>query len=600
MIATFVAKELRHHGPVAFLAFILSIVWLCTQLGWSLANDQSSLLQVPASAIRILAPAYAVLAANRLFIHERRSGTWQFLASLPIDPAVVCVVKIAFGALATMATCVFWMAATALLLRRRELIAADWLVVMIIQVMVYAFAWFGVATLFAQLGRHRLVAWTVLLSAMAGSLVVSERFMRGYLWFDVVWLPIDHTRFAPPIGGIFLAILWGVGTIALSVLLVLRKNGMAIVGWFEPMTTQQRALAILQIVVILSTPLVFMAGWEPTPNYALLPKVGSVAVAARPGSPLYRAAQELNRELEALKEPLDIDEWPIIMMMQNHDPQAIAVAAAERAGDVVMLRIKEDASEESMLRASLGEALDARIGGLVRVNAAEAWVARGFAYAWLRRHEVTSAAFERRVAWAARQGVTTEDLERWPHLTLRLGSDVAEAVAWIGLETVAREAGEDRLMELARRVLGGYRPLNSSGIVLQRWMGNRPRIEEVTGLKWASLADAWVRRLGAPEDATMEGGARADVRRACTSYGTPALFWVRKANYPAELWHAATGPLSAVPEPWAPIHRVELDAPLGSVSIAYDDGARVVATFAWFSKDMDGWIIDGWREVLPE
>lgn len=594
MIRALLFKELRHHLGTAIVALLLGASFVSMMLAYAITRDQSSLLETAVRSVQFHAPLYAILLARRLFVTERRDGTWDLLAMLPVHPATIVAQKIVLGSAMIAGVLAAYVLAFAALLGRRELIPLEVVGVLVLQAAAYGLGWFAVTTLLAHLGRHRAVGWAVVIIGVLAALDYDALLLRDYTWMGSLWDSLAQTRFAPPWGAVARAFLWAGLAFGATIALVLVNGGLLVQRWFEPMTGPQRASALVTIVAITLVVTLFTVDAKKPASYALLPRVDGVRVAADPGSAIHALATELAAELDALREPLAVDRWPEVVVLRRREADEHRAVVASSSADAIVLRVDPSRPEPMLLRRAIAEVCSARTGGQAFADETQSWIADGFAEAWLRRRGRPTAAFERRVAWAGQAGLRAEDLERWWSVELTLGRDIAEAVAWQGLEIVAARAGEDAMFDLARDVLGGARSATSIAVAWRLRSGGPDAIEARTGMTWEALRVAWAEAVQSRSAAMPKAVGR--IERVETTSVAVALAWSTTSTAEQQLWHATMGPLSARPLYTDEVERKRLAGSSGVIPIAAGEKQRVVATIARRLESIDGWVITGWTE----
>ena len=607
MITILLRKELAQHTRMMLGALVMTLSGLILALLYFANQEAPSLMRTAGSTVKWAAPPLAMLAARRLFVAERNQGTWELLSSLPISPLKLTTAKLGFGLLTVFGASSSVLLITAALVSRRELIALDWLFVMHLQALSYALAWFGIAAAFAHLGKHRLVGWSALIILLGTLDEVRPLISKEVFWLGPLWSPFDATRYAPPWREMLIASLWGLSGLATCLALSAYQGGALVQRWYTRMTGRQRATASTLIAVALLASELIGAWVRPPTGLRLLPKVGDgpVRAAADPGSPLWQHAERLNTELNAVGAHLGIRRWPQIALSAQTGDRRVPVTASGGARALI-LGIDLEAPPEVILRRGLFEALGARASYLVHWNESSSWVAKGFAEAWLRRRGHKSPGFELRAAWAAQRGVSAKTLEIWSGVEMAVGDDVAEAVAWAGLETVAERCGEPCLTALAKEVLSVWRPKRGLSVALQRAQDGPELVERITGMKRSQLTQLWQSRLQAHQRkqasalAAMPSPAPLSIIRVETASAAVSLSWAQRPRLEDnELWWTTTSALSAISIPQGRLHTESLSNGQTTLPLAIDPRSRVVATFAQRSPSAGGWLVFGWREVSP-
>ncbi len=607
MIRTLLQKELQQHLKVMLSALLMFAAAQALTLIYMTDQEAPSLMRTAGTTIRWVVPALAMLIARRLFVLERRQGTWELLSALPLSPLRLTGTKLCFGLLTLFIATSGLLLSTSALISRRELIAADWLFVMHLQCLSYAFAWFGITSLLAHLGKHRLVGWCAMFIFIGMLENLRPEFSKSVFWFESVSEPLDSVRYAPPWTAMFVSTLWGLFSLALCMLLSAYRGGAIVQGWYTRMTGRQRASAAAFIAfALLGSELLAKLVTQPS-GLHLLPKVGKgpVRAAADPQSKLWKHAERLDAELLAVGEQLGIQDWPQITLSVQGSDRRIPVRAR---GDsrALILAVDLDADATTVLRRGLFEALAARTNYLVHWNESSAWIAKGFAEFWLRRRGHQSPGFALRAAWAASRGLSPKELGVWSKVELAVGEDISEAVAWVGLEALAAACDEACVHRTLQEMLSVWRPKRGISVALQRAQDGPAFLERTTGQAWQPLLQRWQEALQKHQTEQAEAllalapPQAPPLKRAETASAAVSLVWPASERLEElELWWSSTSALAAIPIPQGQVRNETLKPQQTEKALAIDPSKRIVATFAQKSAALGGWMIFGWKEIEP-
>lgn len=583
------AKELRAHLLVGLASVALGLAMVLILLFHAIDLESPSYLPTGAMFANLAIPVLSIIWARRLFVLEHRQGTYELLASLPLQPAAIVVVKIVVALLLVLVVAEGGGLLVAFVAGQREIVGVARLARLTVAIGALAYAWVGLAVAFAQLGRHRLAAWVVLAAAL-GVLVshpVTERLV-GLGAIDT-----GATVLASPFGQRQLAaFVWGTVGIAFSIWIVTLRGGATVRRFYEPGDGHQRALSMAFIMGAVSLlVLIATAIEERTEPNDLLPAVGDggVRVAARLNTPLWKLAKDLDTELAAIANAIDGPRWPPVVVRARHDASKPGAMSHDLVGRTLHLAVDlRAAGHDQLLRRALREVLVASRGGWPAPQHADAWMIPGLADAWLESRgrptdDVTLAA-----AYAGRTGVTTSTLTDWPRLRRRLGADLATGVSWVGLRVATKRCGVE-LPELIAFALPSGGPPSGA----KRILGD--------GRDAACAADSFAEAWKSALDELAERVPRRalpNVELVRTPFDRAPVVIAVKLDEAlpadAELWWSRIDPLEGVEPQLLDVRRRPL---AGDVTITLDPRARIAATVAYRIPDTDAVVISGWVEV---
>jgi hypothetical protein len=127
------------------------------------------------------------------------------------------------------------------------------------------------------------------------------------------------------------------------------------------------------------------------------------------------------------------------------------------------------------------------------------WVLDGFSLFWQTRQLDASWLDEQplvmRALYGTSPGFTEQDLRNWHRFRERVGSDIASAVAWSGLVTLARSQGPERAQAFVGAVLAANTPKDFRALLHRRKNSVERLLERECGLTVSEFFSQWQREL---------------------------------------------------------------------------------------------------------
>jgi hypothetical protein len=238
------------------------------------------------------------------------------------------------------------------------------------------------------------------------------------------------------------------------------------------------------------------------------------------------------------------------------------------------------------------------------------WLLDGFALYWVCRDENAERAdyaqLELRASYGAQQGFTATDLEDWLSYRERVGADIAAAVAWSGLVSLARSAGHERCRALLKSMLDCDAPSDLRS-VLRQWREPLPVVfQREVGLAYGKFLSNWSDELLASTEAradelTAIPEARGALEFVPVSAATRAVAYQFHCDPPPirgqfTLLHAELPPFDhEVPVP--ELRREELNYgrdQKGELPGTFARGTRLYSTFSIWVERLGCEVITGW------
>jgi hypothetical protein len=620
-----VRKELREHaGGLALLAtalvLLLGLVWLGAREGRR-ERDAIDALR----AFVVLGGLFGAAIVNQLLVAREYGGRTQlFLETLPVRRSTVLVTKLALGLLLTLTPLALGVAGCAAL--AWQVLAVDARLLLILAARALGFGLFAFAVFFAFsfLGRYRIPC--LLLAGFALAFVAGASNLEidraGPLALVDETFRSERARFPAS------DLAWSLGLsaflLAAGLFLGLQREGSVAAMLAEAMSQREKAF----VAVILVASVMAMVALEERRVKSPFDLKDAVEVegggarvelspaAARGGREL---ATLLHGELAALAGQLGARLPPVFLTLRRDLDPFVFERGSVGDADGILVRLRAPAPEhhEALVAWLARETLQQHTRGRSRREPGR-WVLDGVGLYWARRHAAglplgRSPDLTLRALYGTRAGLSRATLDRWLRFREEVGSDVAEAVGWSGLASLARHAGAERVRGLLRATLG-IRPSKDARAVWAAWRSPFPEtFARETGLDYDAFVASWVADLQAERAARAAELARvprvhAELRIEPLSPATRRVsFAVRvepdpPAGLPIRLRHVRLPLFDDELKP-EDVRSEDRLAPLPAESDlpgSWARGARLAWTVGLRSDALGCEVISGWtRQAVP-
>ncbi|MBX2802433.1 MAG: hypothetical protein KTR31_32435 [Myxococcales bacterium] len=570
------AKEVQQHVLPLSAAGAMVLCTVIIQWMTVVAQGQPTLLAAASGVAFYVMPMYAVFAAERLVVLDRSAGTHEFLAALPLSVTLRYVVQLAVGWAATVVTVTAVVLLTAVAATQREGVPLLFVGQLLAQTWTYVTAWFALAFGIAHLGRFRWLTWWLLLTAfLMGEPVLSDDPFRVIGWHGVLLDPVDQARAVPPWSSLPLALAWTVFGVGLGWGLVRWRAGVWVERLFRPGNSREFGY---QIMLAIGVPMVLelLIDERPRDGWASLSVVGDdaveIRVAGSPGSDLWRIGRDAAADLALLGQRTGVEEFGPIVLVRGRQERLRPVhhAPAAYLDRSLVLVVDLQAHHADLVREVVYRALLQRTGS-GGWDADVDWLLRGTP-GWLRPDPVLA----RRAAAGA---AALPHMGDWLQMELAVGEDVAEGVAWAGVQAL----DDETVTTLLSAVLA-------------------PRVDRVTyftdlamhRIDTPAITSLWTDALQAHVRGVSEATVTLPPLVLDGDDGAVRARWSSKPPQGTQLRWRQLDPLSAHPAPGDPNDVESLDEDSWSLVIPVDPSRRVAAELVVFDPSIRGLRTTGW------
>lgn len=625
MLRTLFAKEVREHlAALVLLAVLLLLGFLFISLGVLIREEPGSFLETLRYFLVTMAPIAAAVLGGRLVAKEYGAKTQLFLEGMPVSRPWMLAAKLilGLGLLMLVVTAVFGI--SALVARAREgPLAPRFLSIVALKTCAFCLCAHSFFFLTGLLGRYRIAAY---LGCVFG-LFVLETQLRVDLSrsgpFALVNDTFSFERVEFPIRSLVVTLALSLSFLGLAFALALLREGSVASLLAEKMTHREKVfLSMLGLFLLYG---VGIAGDGPDQepfdlHDALLDQRDGILVKVDPAGGEAAGRRLLGSvitRLASLRDYLDLPHLPPVFLVARRDldagrfeqgwlAQAEGVLARANWGSD---SFKDDAFISWLVPAVVGaQSLDRLRGERWR------WVLDGFGPYWTRR---TGAArpmdpgdqLTLRALHGTAEGNLEQDLRSWLSFRERVGDEIASAVAWSGLRTLARLRGEERTRAFLGAVLGPGPPDNIRALWTRGNVPPERALRDEAGVSWEALLDAWRGELEALRKACADRLARVP-RLGGELRFVPASPETRKAVFRAACTPPPAGgrvsllykelPVLDQEEVLEDLRRETVEYPQeedGQLEEAFPRGARFYWAFSVEAEELGCEVISGFRRV---
>ena len=511
MIRALVHKELLQHGWTLALVMLLSFFAYGWMIAAEMAHGQSgSAFESVRLFVLVMSVPTSLILSHRLVVIEYQSKTQLFLEALPLSPSRMALVKYLLGLSVVFALSSAALATAWILAAKVEPIQARRL--FIIAARTFACAWFVYNFFFLMgfFGRYRIALYIgILIGLPAVEMLTAWEFHRfaPLVLMDERYayegdsFPVAALRTTLALGGIF---------VLLALALALTREGSVAALLAETMSHREKVFVATLLIGFVFL-LVVLDDKQKKDAFELQgawteERTGvAVHVAQRQGIGQEQArglSAKLADELAGVREYLGLRELPPVFITFRRDLDADRYERGhlhEAEGVLVRVNYGGTGWDEQRFAAWLiREVLITSSQGRAKLEE-NMWVLDGFSLFWQTRERdgswIDEQPFALRALYGASAGFTEQHLRNWHRFRERVGADIASAVAWSGLATLATSQGPERTHTIIRAVLATTTPKDFRAMLHRRKNSVERWFERESGLAFGDFFREWQREL---------------------------------------------------------------------------------------------------------
>jgi hypothetical protein len=630
MTWTLLRKELQQHWVALVLLLMATLVGYPVIAATERVRGQAgTAFEGLRLFVIVLGLLSGLVLCHRLVVLEFQAKTQLFLAALPVARWRMLAVKYGLG-LAVMFTLLGLSFTFAVVSAwNRELFTARFLAIVALRA--FSVLWFAYSLFFVMglLGRYRVALY------LAGLLALMALHEHTRLQLDRFGpVALLDTRFAYetefyPWADLRTTWALAMAFVALAFILGLVREGTVAALLAEKMSHREKifvaalmvgltwSLAVLSEKVKKAPFDLQQAATERRPG--VLVKVAYGGTGGEPEA--RRLAAVVVQEVAAARDYLGLQEVPPLFITRRRDLDARRYERGELVeaeGIHVQANFgSKDWQDQPFIAWLLRETLITASEGRLELES-KRWVLDGFALFWtLRERGEAPLAADKvralRALYGVEGGFTSQDLRRWLSFEERVGRDIASAVAWSGIHTLAVHHGSKGCQQFLRAVLGEALPKDFRAALRERRGSTERRMLEATGQDFARFFQLWEADLAQARAVLAEELARLP-RIAGEVEFLPTTADSRRVRYRASLPAKTASPtrysflyhlLPAYDEEVSPtlIRREQHSFPEQTedeLPEAYSRGQRLYYTFALEVPALECQAISGWkRRAIP-
>ncbi|CAM2066793.1 ABC transporter permease [Sulfidibacter corallicola] len=466
-----IRKEFRQHGTTMLLVLVLVQILAGLLLWMSISNRARGSHWQPFQVFLVVTPlTVTLLLGHRLVNSEFTAKTQLFLESLPVHRLSIFWVKWLLGFTALLATVaptfLMYLWATWIY---GEAMQEGLLSIIAVRSLVFLYFAYSLLYAFAFMGRYRIpgffmIALSTLFISSTLDLDLSEKgpialAMDSRFAFEAEVYPVDDLKLALGLGLLFQV---------LALVMSLAREGSVATMLAIKMSHREK---IFMSGILLSTILLIAlydnkrpkAPYEMSESMVVQGDGVTIRVGQDPHlteSARQALADETHAELVALRDYLSLGPLPdiFITLRQDLDPDKFELGYLSHAeGFVVRMRYQPETwDSEPFFAWLIPELLDTYSQTRVYLER-NFWLIDGFTQWWLLRDETEPDHLARvhlRAAYASHAFRGEETLARWISFREQLGTDMARAVAWVGVQELLDHSDPGALQAVFREKLG--------------------------------------------------------------------------------------------------------------------------------------------------
>lgn len=470
MIKSLIGKELAEH----WASMILISLFMC--LGFMIvlsmimfATDGGRPLEALRSFLMTFVILTSLILGNRLVVKEYQSQTQLFLEALPLTRLGMITTKYVFGLLVILLPTLTMFGLVALMSQRIDDLTPRFLAILVSKTVAFASLAYSFFFLMGLLGRYRVAIYIliVILAFVLDNFTQLE--LQRFAPFALVDSRFAYERQIFPTQDLLVTASLIAGCVLMIGLLTVVREGNVASMLAEKMSYREKIVMTCLIFGVLACLTVFderiFKRPFDLPNSLIAKSEITDVKITDPGSDRNGKAQRLvdtvANEVTELASYLDVKNLPPIFLVHRSD---LDFDQFERGNlenaDGVLVRANfyhDDWNSQEFLSWFAKELINATSQDRNMTESVR-WVLDGFPFFWANKRGYIHSgadAYKRdvRVAYAMKKGFSKDDFSQWLTYRERVGRDIAEAMAWNGLESIKSRTSENQIRRFLQRIL---------------------------------------------------------------------------------------------------------------------------------------------------
>lgn len=494
MTRALVLKELHQHWLALVLITLAAVCALPILLGVILLSEAGSMFEVLRVFLIGVVPLMAMVLGNRLVVREYQAKTQLFLEALPLRRIHMVLVKYVFGLSLVAALTAAVLVLVLPLSARSEQPTYRFLLLVSARTAGYTWCVYSFFFVMGLLGRYRIAIYLALGLCLLSIENLTSLELSRFGPFALVNDQFSFERTEVPVKALSVTLGLAAGFSLLALLLSLIHEGSVATMLAEKMSHREKVFVSCIVIGMLFSVTLYDQRAIRKPfdlPGAVVEQSGDVTVKISLGAFTDEApGRELARfvvgELAALQEYLETSELPPTFIVQRRDldPDRYELGVLDGAhGLLVRANFQHEKFDQHhflawLIRESL--ALKTRDRAIAEPGR---WVLDGLGDFWVHRQRVREplesihSRLALRATYGTSLGFSARDLQDWLTFRERVGPELATAVAWSGLVTLARSSGDEPCREFIRTVIGPNVPTDARATVYA-WRNPWPKVLE--------------------------------------------------------------------------------------------------------------------------
>lgn len=509
MFRTLLSKEFSEHWWMLLIILPLAGLGFLVQLVGAAFNEMGSHLVALTFFCYSWLPLLVMVVCNRLVVQEYSKKTQLFLEALPVSRRGMFLTKYFLGLTIILATASCCVAVAAAVSSRQEPIDATFLLIILSRVNVFAFAVYSFFFMMGFLGRYRIAIFVAMIVLIPLYLSSSSFDLESMGPFRLIDRRLAFERVAAPTTDLLITLAIGIFFSVTAFVLASLREGTVAGMLAERMSYREKVFVAVTIFCFGFLAYVLDERKKPEPYeilYAIEFGNDQFRVQVEPGAevePAEQLASDAYEDLQRVVEHLGLPDPPDIFIVHRRDldPDKYEPAKLTNAdGFLMRANFSSDDWSYEAFRPYLIDVFLSEATNYVAVHEERCWVLEGFSQYWPRRNEFDSdwkleCKPDLRAAYAAKLGVTANDLDEWYRLRDRFGQPILRSLGCSGLIIAEQRYGREKVDLFLREILGGSQPKDfRSDVAL--WLNPTSRVwRNVFQEDYETFKKHWIEQL---------------------------------------------------------------------------------------------------------
>ena len=512
MITCLIRKEIHEHRWVLFaLLPTLAVIYLGLVAVFKMNESGSEFEVVRVFAISFLIIAQMII-CNRLVVQEYQGKTQLFLEGLPVSRTKMLLTKYVMGLVVFWILDVVILLATAFVASYSEAVTLRFFAIMCSRLIVFSTFTYTFFFMMGLLGRYRIAIYLLLLiiAVIIRNQSSFDILDRGPMKLAGPLFSFERVDF--PVQDIAETLIATLLFLGLAVAMAVAREGSVASLLAEKMSQREKVFIAAGLFAVMFIFFTFDTKTMPAPY-----EIGSAVSRRDNGIDVHveridddgadTKAEDLAanafRDLCELKEYLGMQYTPPLFLLNRRDLDSDSYEIGELSNEEGVLLRANFRSDDWSYDEFRGWLIDVYLSKATYyrgTNESKCWVLEGFAEYWALREDDlaqwdTDSTITRRAAYAARLGLSTNELRDWFSYRERVGQEISSAVACAALMHAHRKYGAEKVREFVSEILRTDLP-NDTRSMWNELTRTVPVVwQDVTGTEFDDFEQDWIESI---------------------------------------------------------------------------------------------------------